>query len=71
MRKYISRYTTEKFHPGYTPAIFENMIIPIEIEDYSIDLSLFDTGGQDENIQLKNLKYSNADIFIIVFSLAD
>ncbi|KAM3139600.1 hypothetical protein pb186bvf_008245 [Paramecium bursaria] len=64
-------YTTDKFPTDYVPTVFENYTTQVSVDSKNINLSLWDTAGQETYNRLRTLSYGQADIFIIVFSVID
>lgn len=64
-------YTSDKFPTEYVPTIFENYTATVQVEKQSIKLSLWDTAGQEDYGELRQLSYPQADVFIIVFSVIE
>jgi GTPase SAR1 family protein len=50
--------------------MFENFITRIPVKNGVIELSLWDTAGQEEYDRLRPLSYPDTDICIIAFSIA-
>lgn len=64
-------YTRNKFPVEYVPTIFDNITLRVEINGKSINVSLWDTAGQEEYARLRYLSYPETDVFLLCFSLAD
>eukprot|EP01119_Soliformovum_irregulare_P021538 TRINITY_DN7195_c0_g1_i7.p1 TRINITY_DN7195_c0_g1~~TRINITY_DN7195_c0_g1_i7.p1 ORF type:complete len:444 (-),score=127.48 TRINITY_DN7195_c0_g1_i7:812-2143(-) len=58
---------------GYVPAVFDNNVVSLlvvsEKETYNVQLSLWDTSGQEEFERLRPLQYANTNIFLLCFSI--
>lgn len=64
-------YTSDKFPTEYVPTIFENYTANVKVDHQNINLSLWDTAGQEDYSELRCLSYPQADVFIIVFSVTE
>lgn len=67
----------------YVPTVFETSVTPMKIlngdedgddaittaSDEEIELTLWDTAGQENYDKLRTLSYSNADVVIICYSI--
>ncbi|KAL0485472.1 Ras-related protein Rac [Acrasis kona] len=62
-------YATNEFPTEYIPTVFENYATQIKYEGKVVSMSLWDTAGQEEYDQLRNLSYPGADVFLLCFSL--
>lgn len=64
-------YTSDKFPTEYVPTIFENYSAQVSVDQKKITLSLWDTAGQEDYGELRQLSYPQAHVFIIVFSVIE
>ncbi|KAK8793052.1 hypothetical protein WA538_002563 [Blastocystis sp. DL] len=64
-------YCTDKFPEEYVPTVFDNYQMDVQIKGENQTVELWDTAGQEEYEQLRPLSYSDADIFIICYSIVD
>lgn len=62
-------YANNEFPDKYIPTVFDNYDTRVKFADKIINMSLWDTAGQEEYDQLRYLSYPNAAIFLICFSL--
>ena len=67
----ITAYGEDRFPEEYIPTVADNYKGKVEVENDEIDLTIWDTAGQDEFSDLRPLSYNNADVFVICFSLSD
>ncbi|CAD8154544.1 unnamed protein product [Paramecium pentaurelia] len=64
-------YTTDKFPQDYVPTVFENYTTQTAVDGKMINLSLWDTAGQETYNRLRTLSYNSADVFLVVFSVIE
>eukprot|EP00477_Mikrocytos_mackini_P000994 GAHX01001065.1.p1 GENE.GAHX01001065.1~~GAHX01001065.1.p1 ORF type:complete len:190 (+),score=30.78 GAHX01001065.1:41-610(+) len=62
----LTRYVDNKFTENYKPTIFENFIRRDVFNNTPIDITLWDTAGQEGYEHLRKVSY-NADVYIICF----
>jgi small GTP-binding protein len=60
-----------KFPTEYVPTVCENYRKKILVNDVEHSVQLWDTAGQEEMVNVRQLSYSHTDVFIVCFSLAD
>lgn len=60
-----------KFVQDYVPTIFENYSTPVAIGKNQINLSLWDTAGQEDYDRLRPLSYPDTDVVLMTFSVSD
>ncbi len=60
-----SRY----FPQVYEPTVFENYVHDIYVDGQHIELSLWDTAGQEEFDRLRSLSYSDTHVIMLCFSV--
>lgn len=61
---------TRGFFPAvYEPTVFENYIHDIFIDNQQVELSLWDTAGQEEFDRLRSLSYSDTHVIMVCFSV--
>ncbi|KAK7751129.1 Rho GTPase [Diatrype stigma] len=53
----------------YEPTVFENYVHDIFVDNVHIELSLWDTAGQEEFDRLRSLSYDNTDVVVLCFSV--
>lgn len=53
----------------YEPTVFENYVHDIFIDGQSVQLSLWDTAGQEEFDRLRSLSYSDTHCIMLCFSI--
>ncbi|XP_064177583.1 rho-related GTP-binding protein RhoU-like [Anguilla rostrata] len=65
----IVSYTTNGYPTEYIPTAFDNFAAVVAVDGKPVKLQLCDTAGQDEFDKLRPLCYTNADIFLLCFSV--
>jgi small GTP-binding protein len=63
-------YTTNSFPRYYVPTVFDNYLANLNVDDRLVQLTLWDTAGQEECDLLRPLSYPNTDVFVICYSVA-
>ncbi|KAI9226366.1 MAG: P-loop containing nucleoside triphosphate hydrolase protein [Piptocephalis tieghemiana] len=61
-----------EFPRGYAPTVFENYILPLEASGELInpvELSLWDTAGQEDYDRLRPLSYPGASVFLLCYAV--
>ncbi|CAD8164872.1 unnamed protein product [Paramecium octaurelia] len=61
----------DQISQDFIPKVFENYTITTVVDGKKINLSLWDTAGQETYNRLRILSYGQADVFLIVFSIID
>ncbi|KAL1554445.1 Rac-like GTP-binding protein arac1 [Salvia divinorum] len=62
-------YTSNTFPTDYVQTVFDNFNVNMAVAGSSVNLSLWDTAGQEGYNRLRPLSYREAGVFILVFSL--
>lgn len=62
-------YSTNKAPTDYVPTVFDNYIVNLSAGDHEIELSLWDTAGQEDFDRIRPLSYAGTDVFLVCFSL--
>jgi len=65
----LIKYVDDKFLTTHIPTIFDNHSKLIDTGKEIINLSLWDTAGQEDYARLRPLSYANTNVFLICFSL--
>lgn len=62
-------YRSGKFLEDYIPTVVDNFVQPVDLGDAVVNLTLWDTSGQEDYAALRPLSYSNADLVIICYAI--
>ncbi|KAM3877152.1 ras homolog family member Ua [Diretmus argenteus] len=65
----VVSYTTNGYPTEYVPTAFDNFSAVVSVDGQPVKLQLCDTAGQDEFDKLRPLCYTNADVFLLCFSV--
>ncbi|KAI8948080.1 putative RHO3 protein [Xylaria longipes] len=65
----LNVFTRGYFPTVYEPTVFENYVHDIFVDNVHIELSLWDTAGQEEFDRLRSLSYDNTDVVVLCFSV--
>uniref|UniRef100_A0A667ZXR6 Ras homolog family member Ua n=1 Tax=Myripristis murdjan TaxID=586833 RepID=A0A667ZXR6_9TELE len=65
----VVSYTTNGYPTEYVPTAFDNFSAMVSVDGQPVKLQLCDTAGQDEFDKLRPLCYTNADVFLLCFSV--
>ncbi|GAA5972273.1 hypothetical protein JCM11641_002384 [Rhodosporidiobolus odoratus] len=57
------------FPMDYEPTVFENHTSEIVIEDTRVQLSLWDTAGQEDFARLRSLSYADTNVVLLCYSI--
>jgi len=52
----------------YEPTVFENYVQDVDLGDQVVELSLWDTAGQEDFARLRSLSYSETHVIMLCFS---
>ncbi|KAI8081621.1 P-loop containing nucleoside triphosphate hydrolase protein [Halteromyces radiatus] len=64
-------YANDDFagHSEHIPTIFDSYVKDIKCQNKYVELTLWDTAGQEEFNRLRTLSYPDADVILIAFSV--
>lgn len=65
----LDRFTRGYFRQVYEPTVFENYVHDIFVDGKPMQLSLWDTAGQEEFDRLRSLSYSDTHCIMLCFSI--
>ncbi|KAH7881805.1 ras family-domain-containing protein [Phlebopus sp. FC_14] len=65
----LNVFTRGFFTQVYEPTVFENYVHDIWVDDQLVELSLWDTAGQEEFDRLRSLSYAETHVVMICFSV--
>ncbi|KAK3172543.1 hypothetical protein OEA41_005865 [Lepraria neglecta] len=65
----LNVFTTGYFPTVYEPTVFENYVHDIFVDNVHIELSLWDTAGQEEFDRLRSLSYDDTHTIMLCFSV--
>ncbi|KIM34289.1 hypothetical protein M408DRAFT_325728 [Serendipita vermifera MAFF 305830] len=57
------------FTHTYEPTVFENYVNELVVDDQLVELSLWDTAGQEEFDRLRSLSYAETHVIVLCFSV--
>lgn len=62
-------YVRGDFPQSYVPTVFENYTAKVMVANQQHTIQLWDTAGQEDLCNIRQLSYANTDVFIICFSI--
>jgi small GTP-binding protein len=65
----LMAFTTKSFPTDYVPTIFDNFSANMMVDDQIVNLSLWDTAGQEDYDRLRPLSYPGTDVFVVTASV--
>lgn len=65
----LNVFTRGFFTQVYEPTVFENYVQDVYVDDHLVELSLWDTAGQEEFDRLRSLSYAETHVIMICFSV--
>nr|ODN90847.1 rho family protein [Cryptococcus depauperatus CBS 7855] len=65
----LTVFTKGYFPITYEPTVFENYVEMVQVDDQVVDLSLWDTAGQEDFDRLRSLSYADTHVVMICFSV--
>jgi small GTP-binding protein len=64
-------YAKGNFPTEYVPTVFENYKCKVTANNIEYSVQLWDTAGQEELVNVRQLSYPNTDVFLVCFSVGD
>lgn len=65
----LIKFVNDEFMPDHVPTVFDNHAKFITHEDQLVNMSLWDTAGQEDYARLRPLSYPHTDVFLVCYSL--
>ncbi|CEJ01808.1 Putative GTP-binding protein rho3 [Rhizopus microsporus] len=65
----LNVYTRGYFPQVYEPTVFDNYVNDVYIDGKHVELSIWDTAGQEEFDRIRSLSYSDTHVIMICFSV--
>ncbi|KAI9258269.1 ras family-domain-containing protein [Sporodiniella umbellata] len=65
----LNVYTRGYFPQVYEPTVFENYVNEVKVDGKEIELSIWDTAGQEEFDRIRSLSYEDTHVVMICFSV--
>lgn len=65
----LNVFTRGFFTQVYEPTVFENYVHDLMVDDQLVELSLWDTAGQEEFDRLRSLSYAETHVVMVCFSV--
>ncbi|TFK51692.1 hypothetical protein OE88DRAFT_1712223 [Heliocybe sulcata] len=65
----LNVFTRGFFTQVYEPTVFENYVHDLYVDEQLVELSLWDTAGQEEFDRLRSLSYAETHVVMICFSV--
>ncbi|GAA5877094.1 hypothetical protein JCM16303_006164 [Sporobolomyces ruberrimus] len=66
---FLNVFVSGVFPETYEPTVFENHTVDIMVEDTIVELSLWDTAGQEDFARLRSLSYSDTHLIMLAFAV--
>ncbi|CAL8107562.1 unnamed protein product [Calicophoron daubneyi] len=62
-------FSKDQFPELYVPTVFDSFVSDIEVDNRDVELTLWDTAGQEDYDRLRTLSYPDTDVILICFSV--
>lgn len=67
----LTVYKNGEFLTQYIPTVFESEVFSLTGGNRKIELTVVDSAGQEEYEKLRTILYQNAEVVVVLFSIAD
>ena len=67
----IVRYIYDRFKSGYDPTLINNYTATVHLQDQDVEIDIGDTAGQEDYRALRDKYIADADVMLVVFSVAE
>jgi len=67
----LTTFATQKYPKDYVPTVFDNTTVELLIDKQQMNMSLWDTAGQENYENLRTLTYPQTSVILLCFSLID
>lgn len=68
---FLVSYTQNGFPTDYVPTVFDSYSCNVSVDGKTINLTLWDTAGQEDYDRLRPLSYPATDVFLAMFSVVN
>ncbi|KAF8895722.1 ras family-domain-containing protein [Gymnopilus junonius] len=65
----LCTFALGEFPKEYQPAVFDNYVAEIRLDEKPVQLALWDTAGQEEYERLRPMSYSKSHVILIAFAI--
>ncbi|WVW78191.1 hypothetical protein I302_100142 [Kwoniella bestiolae CBS 10118] len=65
----LTVFTKGYFPTTYEPTVFENYVEMMQVDEQTVELSLWDTAGQEDFDRLRSLSYADTHVVMVCFSV--
>jgi len=65
----LNVFTRGFFTQIYEPTVFENYVQDIRVDDQVVEMSLWDTAGQEDFDRLRSLSYAETNVIMLCYSV--